>query len=180
MFKIKKKTQPERLGPLGKPAEYGPWENYAHEGFVDWGDSPYLGTDGSVRRQWVYDDCCHDHWRGHFHTDWSSFVADAVQRGPLGSRESTDVRTEWTAAVIPLRRESDSVQTDMPAIEARKKRVGLSRGADLLGMKYDAFEQARKRFMRNNGRIPGEFRVGNQPAWYEDDLLAWKASRPRA
>jgi hypothetical protein len=46
---------------------------------------------------------------------------------------------------------------------------GLAAGAEYLGLGTDAF---RKRLERQ-GRVPGEFRIGNQPAWRPVDLDAW-------
>jgi hypothetical protein len=46
---------------------------------------------------------------------------------------------------------------------------GLAAGAGHLGLTTDAF---RKRLERQ-GRVPGEFRIGNQPAWSPADLDAW-------
>jgi hypothetical protein len=47
--------------------------------------------------------------------------------------------------------------------------IGLAAGAVYLGLTADAF---RKRLERQ-GRPPGEFRVGNQPAWKPADLDRW-------
>jgi hypothetical protein len=47
--------------------------------------------------------------------------------------------------------------------------VGLAAGAEYLGLGIDAFRQRRTR----SGTVPGEFRVGNQPAWKPADLDRW-------
>ncbi len=46
---------------------------------------------------------------------------------------------------------------------------GLAAGAEYLGLSTDAF---RKRLERQ-GRVPGEFRIGNQPSWKPADLDRW-------
>jgi hypothetical protein len=53
--------------------------------------------------------------------------------------------------------------------------IGLAAGAEHLGLSVDAFRQRRVR----DGAVPGEFRVGNQPAWKRADLDRW-ASRQAA
>lgn len=111
---------------------------------------------------------------------WQSGIcADGIARHHW-KFDVPSVRTEWSASVLSADSQPDDHRTDAPAIAGPKKRVGIQSAADYLGMKYDAFEQARKRWMRNHGRIPGEYRVGNQPAWRESDLDEWMASRPRA
>jgi hypothetical protein len=47
--------------------------------------------------------------------------------------------------------------------------IGLVSGAAYLGLNVDAFRKRRER----GGAVPGEFRVGNQPAWYRADLDRW-------
>lgn len=47
--------------------------------------------------------------------------------------------------------------------------IGLAAGAEYLGLGVDAFRQRRTR----SGSVPGEFRVGNQPAWHRADLDRW-------
>jgi hypothetical protein len=52
--------------------------------------------------------------------------------------------------------------------------IGLAAGAEYLGVSVDAFRKRRER----QGAVPGEFRVGNQPAWERADLDRW-AGRDR-
>jgi len=47
--------------------------------------------------------------------------------------------------------------------------VGLAAGAAYLELSVDAFRKRRER----GGAVPGEFRVGNQPAWKPADLDRW-------
>jgi hypothetical protein len=47
--------------------------------------------------------------------------------------------------------------------------IGLAAGAEYLGLSVDAFRKRRER----SGSVPGEFRVGNQPAWKRPDLDRW-------
>jgi hypothetical protein len=53
--------------------------------------------------------------------------------------------------------------------------AGLAAGAEYLGLSEAAFRKRRER----QGTVPGEFRVGNQPAWKPADLDRW-AGRPEA
>jgi hypothetical protein len=46
---------------------------------------------------------------------------------------------------------------------------GLAAGAEYLGLSEAAFRKRRER----GGSVPGEFRVGNQPAWKPADLDRW-------
>jgi hypothetical protein len=47
--------------------------------------------------------------------------------------------------------------------------IGLPAGAAHLGLSVDAFRKRRER----SGAVPGEFRVGNRPAWKPADLDRW-------
>ena len=47
--------------------------------------------------------------------------------------------------------------------------AGLAAGAGYLGLSEAAFRKRRER----SGTVPGEFRVGNQPAWKPADLDRW-------
>jgi hypothetical protein len=65
-------------------------------------------------------------------------------------------------------------QTD-GQIEGRRTVIGLKQAALVLDMSQSAFEKARQR-----RPVDGERRVGNQPAWDEQDLIAWRRNAPRA
>ena len=52
---------------------------------------------------------------------------------------------------------------------------GWQGAADYFGWTLSAFDSARRRLP-----IPHQFKQGRTPCWYEDDLLAWEASRPRS
>ena len=52
---------------------------------------------------------------------------------------------------------------------------GWQGAADYFGWTLAAFDSARRRLP-----IPHQFKQGRTPCWYEDDLLAWEASRPRS
>jgi hypothetical protein len=68
------------------------------------------------------------------------------------------------------------------AEEAQDERpvVGLDAASHYLGMTRSAFEKARQRTESDGrkNRLPGEFVVGRQPAWYASDLDDWKRNRP--
>jgi hypothetical protein len=51
--------------------------------------------------------------------------------------------------------------------------IGLAAGAEYLGVSEAAFRKRRER----SGTVPGEFRVGNQPAWKPADLDRWAGRR---
>jgi hypothetical protein len=68
-----------------------------------------------------------------------------------------------------------SVSQDDGATDSRRLIRGYQEAADYFGWKLSAFESARRRL-----KIPDEFKQGRTPCWYEDDLLAWEASRPRS
>lgn len=55
--------------------------------------------------------------------------------------------------------------------------IGLAAGAAYLELGVDAF---RKRRERAGGKAPGEFRVGNQPAWKAADLDRWAGREVQA
>jgi hypothetical protein len=76
---------------------------------------------------------------------------------------------EWRAWVLEGR--ADGPDLGQPAGHATSDvAIGLGAAAHHLGLKPAAF---RKRRQRSGGTIPGEFRVGNQPAWPLDDLDRW-------
>lgn len=182
-MKPRKKNKNTDANAVSPTPIWGPWERMSVESHVDWGHAP--GLDGQVMVRWHQGlslgcstpGCL----GGHMEYDWSTFVPDEVQHGPLDDDLNVrNVRTEWSATVLPGSIHPDRDGTDAPAIEAPRKCVGIQAAADYLGMKYDAFEQARKRWKRTHVRIPGEHMVFGQPAWLESDLDAWMASRPRA
>jgi hypothetical protein len=53
--------------------------------------------------------------------------------------------------------------------------IGLAAGAQHLELSTDAFRKRRERY----GAVPGEFRVGNQPAWKRADLDRWAGRAER-
>lgn len=58
--------------------------------------------------------------------------------------------------------------------------VGIDAASQYLDMTDYAFAKARQRTESNGkkNRIPGEFKVGRQLAWYASDLDEWKRNRP--
>lgn len=77
---------------------------------------------------------------------------------------------------VPILTESTSTSTP----DTRRVIVGLREAASYLGMHPRNFENARRRTESDGvpNKIPGEFHQGKSPAWHEEDLLAWKGSRP--
>lgn len=74
---------------------------------------------------------------------------------------------------------TDIQQDDVAGSDHRRVIAGDREAADFLGYKTGTFKQARHRASLDDGPgIPGEFRKGRTPCWYEEDLLAWQASRP--
>lgn len=66
--------------------------------------------------------------------------------------------------------QDDDLSIRTPEMERVIK--GRKMGAEYLGMKLEAFTQA-----RNRKAIPGEQRDGNIPYWYARDLDAWRGNR---
>lgn len=56
--------------------------------------------------------------------------------------------------------------------------IGLAAAAELLELDFEAFRKARQR--EDGHRIPGETRVGSQPAFPRLALLSWQSKRPIA
>jgi hypothetical protein len=68
-----------------------------------------------------------------------------------------------------------SVSHDAGTTDSRQVIPGEAAAAEYFGWKLTRFQTARRR-----QPVPGEFTRGRTPCWYEDDLLAWEASRPRS
>jgi hypothetical protein len=74
---------------------------------------------------------------------------------------------EWRDYVLERTRDRDA-----QAAAAGRDVIGLAAAAAHLGLTIDAF---RKRRERDGGTIPGEYKIGNQPAWARDALTQWAA-----
>jgi hypothetical protein len=74
---------------------------------------------------------------------------------------------QWRAWVLDSRQGAPDLVADVEA--ATSDVIGLAAGAEYLGLSADAFRKRRER----SGSVPGEFRVGNQPAWKRADLDRW-------
>jgi hypothetical protein len=72
---------------------------------------------------------------------------------------------EWRDYVLERTRDAQA-----PGAADSRDVIGLAAAAALLGLSVDAF---RKRRERDGGTLPGEYRIGNQPAWSRDTLADW-------
>lgn len=132
-----------------------------------------IGTRPMPRSQkpkgrWLYDDSSKQTWVQNMCAARSPSEAGIIIRDYASAGRFPGVRSRVSApspGQTPVVRTDIEVQTS-PQIEWI---VGLDAGADYLGISRAAFEKRRQR----SGKIPGEVRQGNQPAWDPDDLVTW-------
>lgn len=94
----------------------------------------------------------------------------------LGDAEQAALATDSETLGLPYYLSSigtQSVSQDDVTTDSRRKIAGEQAAADYFGWKLTRFQSARRR-----SDIPGEFRIGRTPVWYEEDLMAWERNRP--
>lgn len=102
----------------------------------------------------------------------------AYEYAAVGRGKAPDEETD------PLDDADEGEACPVTELPVRKPIVGLYAAATYLGYsKPESFRRARRRYIEDTkADIPGMFEVGRrkQPAWYPEDLDAWKESRPRS
>lgn len=147
----------------------------------------WIFSDGSpVNDSWVqvtYADAEHDRAAYDYAAEGRDAFVDAdgmdaterdQEQAALPSVTEEGAYSRYLRSIAPV---TDIPQDDVTQGDQRRVICGLREAAHFLGMKDTTFRQARYRAQENDG-IPGEFTKGRTPCWYEEDLIAWKASRP--
>jgi hypothetical protein len=118
------------------------------------------------RGRWLYDDGSTQTWiQNMVNFPEGQTVPDPAIIREYAMAGRTDVRTDPGHVLSPG-------AIAGPRTDGQRWIAGLAAGAAYLGISPAAFE---KRRTRAGGKLPGELRQGNQPAWTETDLAAFAA-----